>query len=280
MTARNTRAFHFRGSALRPLSVLLCLFVIQLFGAVKATATEYNLHVGPTGWVPFVMVKRDGNDISHYGVMFDFLDQFEAAHPEFSRKNILSTRKRVNAMMSKGETIDVMLNSPLFVSPEVLNNYIFTETLVKTNDKVISLKGKNFEYETPHDLIGKKVGTIRGYSYGHFDFLLNFDFFDDIRVDSHSQAIGMLKKNRIDAYIGNSLVSPFYMHLSGLDLSDFVFHDVPLYDFNIAFAVSKQKPELYEKLNKFVVEFVADGKFDALLNNYLEKYLSSDTLLK
>lgn len=238
----------------------------------KADAIEYNLHVGPNGWLPFVMVERIGGEISHYGVMFDFLDQFEAAHPEFSRNNLLATRKRVNAMMEKGEKVDLMLSSPGFVSPKVLDNYKFTETLVRTTDKVISHRSQHFDYNTPHDLIDKKVGTIRGYSYGHFDFLMNFDYFNDVRVDTHSQAIGMLIKDRIDVYIGNSLASPFYIAKSGLDLSDFVFSEAALYEFNIAFAVNKRRPELYEKLNNFIVEFVADGKFDDLLDRYLMFY--------
>lgn len=276
MAARNIAFFISRLLPVR--RVIVILLVLSSPGALgtKVNATEYNLHVGPTGWVPFVLVKREGTNISHYGLMFEFLDQFEAAHPEFTRKNVLSTRKRVNAMMARGEIIDVMLNSPSFASPEVLENYKFTETLVKTTDKVISRKDQNYQYKTPHDLIGKKVGTIRGYSYGHFDFLMSLDLFEDVRVDSHSQAIGMLQKNRVDVYIGNSLVSPFYIALTGLDLSDYVFPEASLYEFDIAFAVSKRHPELYEKLNQFIIEYVSDGKFDALLHNYLEKYLPAD----
>ena len=253
------------------IAVLLLILCLGSIGT-RANAMEYTVHVGPSGWLPFVMVERIGDDISHYGVMFDFLDQFEAAYPKYTRNNLLSTRKRVNAMMEKGEKIDLMLSSPGFVSSKVLENYKFTETLARTTDKVISRKSQNFQYNTPHDLIGKKVGTIRGYSYGHFDFLMNFDYFNDVRVDTHPQAIGMLIKNRIDVYIGNSLASPFYIAKSGLDLSEFVFPEASLYEFNIAFAVNKRRPELYENLNKFIVEFVADGKFEALLERYLAEY--------
>lgn len=272
MAAEYVKVFILRLITLRRLTVRLFAAICLASLGSKAIATEYNIHVGPSGWVPFVMAEREGVEVTHQGVMFDFFDQFEAAYPQFTRKPVLLTRKRVNAKMAKGEVIDVMLNSPLFVSREVLEHYRFTDTLVRTYDKVITRKEQKFQYKTPHDLIDKKIGTIRGYSYSHFDFLLDFDFFEDIRVDSHTQAIGMLNRNRIDAYIGNSLVSPLYIKQMGLDVSDFVFPESSLYEVNIAFAVNKRHPELYEKLNKFVVEFVADGRFDALLKSYLEKY--------
>lgn len=256
---------------LQHISVALLTGLCLSFLSNKSAASEYNLHVGPHGWVPFVTVKREGMEISHDGIMFDFLDQFEAAYPEFKRKHVLSTRKRVNALMENGEIIDVMLTSPLFVSAEIFKHYKFTNTLVRTYDKVISRKNKNIQYITPHDLIDKKVGTIRGYSYGHFDFLLNLNLFEDVRVDSHTQAIGMLEKDRIDVYIGNSLVSPLYIKSLGLDINDFVISDASLYEFNLSFAVNKNQPELYEKLNDFIADFVADGSFDDLLKSYTEE---------
>ena len=250
---------------------LIFVVITMLSGfSIHSTAAEYTLHVGPNGWVPFVRVDREGADVSHYGILFDFLDQFEAAHPEFSRRNVLSTRKRVNSLMKRGESIDVMLTSPLFVSAEVLEHYKFTDALVRTHDKVFSRKDQNFLYKTPHDLVNRKVGTIRGYSYGHLDFLMNFEMFDDVRVDSHSQAIGMLNKNRIDAYIGNSLVTPLYIRLMGLDIEEFRISEASLYEFNLAFAVSKKQPELFEKLNMFVNDFVAKGSFDTLLEKYVD----------
>lgn len=262
---------------LRQLSILrksivtfLALAFLFSTGLVSADAQEYNVHVGPNGYVPYVIVKRDGTEVSYYGLMFDFLDAFEAAHPEFKRKHMLLTRKRVNAKMAKGEDIDVMLNSPLFVSSKILQHYQFTDTLLRTEDKVITRKDQNFNYKEPHDLVGKTVGTIRGYGYGHLDFLMRLELFEDIRVDTHAQALGMLHKKRIDAYIGNNHVTPLYIKQLGLNVSDFDFSDVSLYQFNIGFAVNKRRPELYEQLNKFLVQYVADGSFDTLLRGYIE----------
>lgn len=266
---RCRRLFGYRGVFSLLFLLLLPLGGTGLSGA-NVIAAEYKVHVGPNGWMPFVRINRNGADVSYYGLMFDLLDDFEKAHPEFNRKLVLSTRKRANAMMEKGEGIDLMLNSPLFVSIEILAHYKFTNALLRMHDKVISLKSQKLEYHTPHDLIGRKVGTIRGYGYGHFDFLLKNGLFEDVRVDSHSQAIGMLHKNRIEFYIGNNLVSPLYMKEMGLDISDFQFSDGSLYEFNVAFAVNKNRPELYDKLNSFVADYVSDGRFDALLKSYTE----------
>lgn len=252
---------------------VLVIFMISLFLAgtgASAIAQEYNVHVGPNGWAPYVIVKRDGTKVSYSGVMFDFLDEFEAVHPEFKRKHTLLTRKRVNAKMAKGEDIDVMMNSPLFVSSKVLKHYKFTDTLLRTEDKVVTLKEQKFVYKEPHDLVGKTVGTIRGYGYGHLDFLMRLELFQDLRVDTHAQAIGMLHKKRIDAYIGNNHVTPVYIKELGLDPSDFEFSEVSLYQFSIAFAVNKNRPGLYNKLNEFLIRYVADGSFDKLLESYID----------
>lgn len=265
---------HFRNTPKRYLyqrkilAVLGCLFMFC--GVSQAIEQEYALHVGPNGYAPFAMIDRANDQVRYYGVMFDFLDAFEAEHPEFKRKAVLLTRKRANAQMAKGEMIDIMLNSPLFVSAKIKKHYKFTDTFLHTEDKVISRKGEDFSYKTPADLHGKTVGTIRGYSYGEFDYLIKNGVVQDIRVDHHTQAIGMLSKNRIDAYFGNRHVTPLYIKELGLSIDDFVFSETSLYEFDVAFAVNLKRPVLYQKLNSFLQRYIASGLLDKLMRSYIE----------
>ena len=247
----------------------LSVFVMLML-CVPTHAEEYTIHSGPNGYAPFFVIKGSGDDAVHSGAIYDLLDLFENRHTEYTRKPILLTRKRANLGMARGEGIDVMFNSPLFVSDEILEHYRFTQTIFTSRDVVITRKDQEFNYQKPEDLYEKSVGTIRGYGYGEFDQLLASKLIRDVRVDEHPQAIGMLAKGRIDAYFGNIFVSPHYMKEMGLNVSDFEFSAVSMYEVEFAFAVNKKKPELYKRLDAFISDVRYNGVLSRLLKSYLE----------
>lgn len=250
-------------------SAWICTFLV-LLACRSVMAEVYTLHAGPNGYAPFFIVNNDGERTVYTGAMYDLLDMFENRHPEYTRENILLTRKRANLGMARGEVFDMMFNSPLFVSEEILEHYKFTRPIFRSRDVVITLQDQEFEYQKPENLYGKKVATIRGYGYGEFDQLLESEVIRDIRVDQHTQAIGMLAKGRVDAYFGNALVSPHYIKQMGLAVSDFNLSAVSMYEFDLGFAVNRKKPELYKKLNKFIDDVVFNGVLDRLMKSYLE----------
>jgi len=241
-----------------------------LSSSTTLKAEEYTIHAGPNGYAPFFTIDRSSGDVVYSGLIYDLLDEFEDRHPEYTRKPILLTRKRANLEMARGEVFDLMFNSPLFVSDDILHHYQFTRTILTSKDVVVTRKDQNFEYEKPEDLFDKKVGTIRGYSYGKFDEYLKSGTIGELRVDNHTQAIGMLAKQRIDAYFGNIYVSPHYMKLMGLDASNFRFSTITMYEFEFGFAVNKRKPELHRKLDNFIQEVATDGTLDRLMKSYLD----------
>lgn len=236
----------------------------------QAASTQYSVHVGPNGFAPYSIVERSGSDIRYSGVMFDFLDAFEASNPEFERTHVLLTRKRANIKMANGEAVDLMFNSPLFVSEEIMQHYQFTAPLIATKDIVITHKNGDIAYKSAPDLFGKTVGAIRGYSYGEFDDYIRDGLINVVRLDQHTQAIGMLARGRIDAYFGNIFVSPHYIKLLNLQVSDFIFSDTPMYEFEFSFAVIKSKPNLYHKINRFIAESKANGSLDRMITEHLK----------
>ena len=248
---------------------LLALMLMLLISS-HASAARYSVHVGPNGYEPYSIIERNGMDVSYSGVMFDLLDGFETANPEFERTHSLLTRKRANLKMANGEAVDLMFNSPLFVSDEVMNHYKFTDPLVTSKDVVITHKNNGLDYKSVADLFGKKVGAIRGYSYGKFDDLIRGGLINVVRLDHHIQAIGMLEKGRIDAYFGNIFVTPHYIKSLDLQVGDFVFSDKAMYEFDFSFAVNRKKPELYNKLNAYIADAKAKGSLDKMIRKYLE----------
>jgi len=250
--------------------VLATVFAILCLWKNPVSSAEYTIHAGPNGYAPFFVVQRNGENVEYSGLINDLLDVFEARNPEYRRNPILLTRKRANKRMANGEVFDVMFNSPLFVSDEILDHYTFTQTLLTSSDVVITRKDQNFEYREPKDLFNKTVATIRGYGYGDFDRLLEAGTIQGLRVDQHPQAIGMLARKRVEAYFGNIYVSPYYIKEMGLEISDFTFSEVSMYEFDFAFAVNNNKPKLYKKLNEFVGDVVASGVLDDLIKRYSE----------
>ena len=248
----------------------MLLLVLVLFSSSNASATRYSVHVGPNGYEPYSIVERNGGEVSYSGIMFDLLDGFEKANPEFERTHSLLTRKRANLKMANGEAVDLMFNSPLFVSDEIKNHYEFTDPLVTTKDVVITHKNSDLAYQSVADLFGKTVGAIRGYSYGKFDDLIRGGLINVVRVDHHTQAIGMLEKGRIDAYFGNIFVTPHYIKSLDLQVGDFVFSGKAMYEFEFSFAVNRKKPELYSKLNAYIADAKANGSLDRMIRKYLE----------
>lgn len=248
----------------------LLVLILTLGLCPLASAEVYTLHAGPNGYAPFFIVKDDGEKTIYTGAMYDLLDMFENRHPEYTRESILLTRKRANIGMARGEVFDVMFNSPLFVSEDILRHYKFTRPIFRSRDVVITRQDQEFEYQRPEDLHGKTVGAIRGYGYGEFDPLLEANLIRDVRVDQHTQAIGMLARGRVDAYFGNALVSPYYIKEMGLSVSDFKMSAVSMYEFDLGFAVNKKKPDLYKKLNAFLDDVIFNGVLDRLMKSYLE----------
>jgi hypothetical protein len=246
------------------------LAISQLVVSQSASAGPYTIHAGPNGYAPFFIVKNNGETTDYVGAMYDLLDMFERRYPEYTRESTLLTRKRANLKMARGEAIDVMFNSPLFVSDEIKQHYKFTRPIFRARDVVITRQEDEFVYKEPKDLYGKKVSAIRGYGYGEFDQLLEAGLIRDIRVEEHKQAIGMLVRGRVDAYFGNVLVSPHYIKQLGLEVSDFTFSKVSMYEFDLGFAVNNKRPELYKKLNSFLDDVMFNGVLDRLMQSYLE----------
>ncbi|MFK7992524.1 MAG: substrate-binding periplasmic protein [Granulosicoccus sp.] len=257
-------------SAIKFVFFTLFLFPsLFLFASSLGASVTYSVHLGPHGYAPYFIVDKSEKGNVYSGIAHDLLDYFEQQNPGYKRTHLILPRKRVNTMMARGPVLDVMLNSQLFVTSDVLKHYQFTIPLFRSRDVVITRRDQAFEYSSPSDLHGKSVGTIIGYGYGEFDRLFSQGSVDDVRVDSHEQAIGMLVNKRTDAYLGNRFVSPYYMKRMGLNPTDFLLSEIPIYEFDLAFLVNKRKPELLEKLNQFIDQVIADGTRDRIIKQHL-----------
>ncbi len=230
---------------------------------------HYTIHTGPNGYPPFVIVGGNIGDPVYSGIVVDFLDAFENSDQRFKRRYVLLSRKRANALMAQGTTYDLMFQSPLFVNQNVLKHFKFTRSFLTSKDVLVTSSGSDLVYTEPESLYSKQIGIIRGYGYGEFDSLFDQNLITGLRVDSHRQAIGMVAEGRVDGYVGNIHVSPYYIKLAGKSRDEFQFSEQSMYEFDLAFLVNRRNHELYEALDAFINLSIEDGSLAAIVESYL-----------
>ena len=257
-------------TSLRRAFITATIFSGLSFYSAPMHAESYLVHTGPNGYPPYLFVDERADGVRYSGIIVDLLEAFEKEYPEFSHGFNSMSRTRANLHIARGEFSDLMFFSPEFASPSAMESYQFTHTLFNSKDVVVTLRGTEFKYRKPEDLYGKTVSTIRGYSYKEFDELIENGTISSVPVNLHVQAIGMLEKKRVDAYFGNMIVTPFYLKSMGLDESDFTMSEKALYEVKYAFMIHRDKHELYDALNDFIIIAKANGVFSSIVNKYLK----------
>jgi len=188
----------------------------------------------------------------------------------FKRSYNSMSRTRTNLHIKRGEFSDLMFFSPLFASEDTKKKYRFTNELFVSKDIVVTRRENGFKYKQQSDLYGKSVAVLRGYTYGEFDLLFKKGLVTPVAVDKHVQAVGMLSKGRVDAYFGNIHVTPFYMNQVGLELNEFYFSDVAMFEIVYAFMIHNEKSNLYDALNRFIAEQKSSGALQGIIDKYIQ----------
>lgn len=241
-----------------------------IFTATQAFAESYVLHTGPNGYPPFLFVDDEATDIQYSGIIIDLLEAFESENPSFNHSYNPMPRSRANLLIKRGEFTDLMFRSLEYATVSSNQGYLFTDTLIKSDDVVVTRRSDDFRYSRPEDLYGKSVAILRGYIYDGFDELIENGTIAAIPVDLHVQAIGMLEKQRVDAYFGNRIVTPFYLSRMGLDKNDFTFSKTTLSELNLVFMVHPDQIQLHNALNDFIKKVTANGVFDSIVKKYVQ----------
>lgn len=248
------------------------ILVLALVSSVAnaSPSTHYLVHTGPNGYPPFIFVHEQASAIHYSGVIVDLLDAFEAENPEFSREYNSMSRTRANLHIERGDFSDLMFFSEDFASPKTKKKYQFTHPLFSSKDIVVTRADSPLEYRKPADLHGKSVATLRGYAYGEFDRLFKLGIVESVALERHTQGIEMLERNRVDAYFGNMLVTPFYLKQIGLEQAAFKFSDIPLSEITFSFMIHRDKSELFNALNAFIRKAEDNGALQKMLNHYIK----------
>lgn len=246
------------------MKIVLCLFFLMALSPF-VFAEEINVVVTSSGQVPFHMKPKDGRTVNK-GIVYDFLLAFQKEYPQYKIKVFALPRVRQDFALEEG-TADMTYNSPLFAGPKA-GQFLWTIPFVKTRDCVVSLKENKLHFKTAKDLFGKEIGVLRGYSYGEYDQYFKDRKIHYLAVNDSGQLIKMLKRKRLDAFLGNSFVTPYDIKSLKEEVKDFYFSSQSLYEFEFRFQIIKSKVRLKRDLD----QFIRKAKNTGLLKKLYDKY--------
>ncbi|MBP3322399.1 MAG: basic amino acid ABC transporter substrate-binding protein [Clostridia bacterium] len=166
----------------------------------------------------------------------------------------------------KGGKYDIGM-AGMTVTPDRLKEVNFTTSYAK-GVQVIIVKADS-GITSAADLTGKKIGVQQdttGDIYAS-DTVENGGFGDEnvTRYKSGNDAVLALTSGKIDAVIIDKEPANSYVKTNeGLTILE-----TPYADEDYAIAVSKDNPELLQKVNKALEELIADGTVAAIINKYI-----------
>lgn len=171
------------------------------------------------------------------GLKFKFIksESWEDAHSKFKEKRI-----------------DVI---PMGESALSLKNILLSKSLIGFKYAIVS----NNE-ETYIDGLSELRGKIIAVPKGHSSHNLIKKSYPEIKIiitEDVNEALKMVSKNKVDAFVGNSAVSIFHIKNSFPDLRIIGLSDEYL---NIHIAVQDKYPELLTILNKVILSITEDEK--------------------
>jgi polar amino acid transport system substrate-binding protein len=151
--------------------------------------------------------------------------------------------------------------------------YDFSAPLVALDMRIYVRRGKAFPYAGLESLRGRRLGVLRGWTYGDaFELARAQNWFDVEEASGDGLNIDKLINNRIDA----ALIPREAADLI-LSMSDAIGRVAPLdtpflsESTYLAFAKSANKKPLIEALNGALAEMRADGSYDLLLDTLKQR---------
>lgn len=246
------------------------IIIAGLYSLMGMQASGENCIANITSYPPFAILENEQELYTESsGIVIDVLDLFQKEYPTYKIEYInypVARGRRMEEIGTKG--FDIAMGSPLFKNKTIFKHFEFTSSIVRTKDIIITKKESTLIYKTPKDLYGTTVGVLFGYGYAEFDSLFDAGKIKAEYVSTHIQNIKKLNLGRIDAYWGNSHVSPYFIKQMGLNPNDYRYSETTLFEFDYGPFVTKRKPKLHEDLTQFLEKIKRTGNLEAIIAKY------------
>jgi len=159
-------------------------------------------------------------------------------------------------------------------TPERERIFEFSQPLVYDRIVVVVHKGREFPFASVKDLIGKRIGVLRGVAYGG-DWTSSLK---ELTLEEDTDAvarIGKLVRDRLDAAIISSGAAGLEIaaHNAGLNQSQFTILPVPILEDPNYLAIAKgpDSARIMAGINVAIAAMRADGTIDRIMAKYGEQ---------
>jgi polar amino acid transport system substrate-binding protein len=159
-------------------------------------------------------------------------------------------------------------------TPERERLFEFSDPLVYDRIVVVVRKGREFPFASVKDLVGKRVGVLRGVAYGGDWTAARKGLTLEEDTDAVAR-IGKLVRDRLDAAIVSSGAAglEIAVHQAGLDRSQFAILSVPILEDPNYLAIAKgpDSAQTMAGINAAIAAMRDDGTVDRIMAKYGEQ---------
>ena len=160
----------------------------------------------------------------------------------------------------------------IYRTAERAQKYDFSDPILTENIAVYFNRSKPIEFKALTDLNGKKVGVIRGWSYGDaFDAARNAGAISVEEVTSDRANLMKLAEGRLDAVLAIEESGKAAIAAAKLGNIDQAKTFLASNRAHLAFAKSAKQTELLGKFNKAIAAMKQDGSLDKIVLQELAK---------
>ncbi|MEP4892334.1 MAG: transporter substrate-binding domain-containing protein [Aliiglaciecola sp.] len=249
----------FVGNELISRIFLLILFYFVTVSTTQATSKKpltlkYNLS-GTEYWIPYGYSKDDDNPGIFAEVVTLILQE-----ANLSYKFYYYPPKRA-AQEFKKDQLDIDFMSPSwFKDGDMGDEYVQSKSIFELTEYNVTLPENADKYATPDSIHGKRVGTIRGYSY------FNDHLFNRVDFSSESALIKGLKKGRYEVAILENLTAQHWAQVHNVEISLASIHSHG----EIVLRIRRELVHLLPELNAAISSLKQSGEIDSIFQHYRE----------
>lgn len=239
---------------------ILLLLLLCSFKAALAEVKTIRAIVSDSNAPPFALFDQDSNLAG--GISKDILEAL-ANHSQLALQYLALPRGRVEQWLLRDDAdIACFLNPDWVEQPQHL---LWSNSLFNTR-QVIIRRNNSPAIQKMTDLLGKRLGTDRGFSYPEFDKMFSQRLLIRDDATSLESNLSRLQKQRLDAVLAVDLAYHYYQQTHD---SEGLAAD-PLWTApdGVYCALNPHQPELAHYLQQVLQQIATDGTISDILRQY------------
>ncbi len=242
-------------------ATLICFFVITICFSGFTHAGE-PIRIVVDAYNPPNMYLHDGRASGLYPILLEAIFK----HLEQDVSVDAAPWKRAMDMSAQG-TVGI---AGIYKTPQRLLIYDYSDPMYAELLLVFVKKENTFKFQSVHDLEGKKIGTILGWSYGEeFDSARSQNLFKTEAVNRDRLNFKKLMDGRLDCIVASK--ESGLHELASSNYSDIIQLKKPLLNnpVYVAFAQHAKKKDLLIQFNAALKTLKKTGEYDRIVEKFM-----------